>query len=339
MLGSIEAFGCQLQEVYDIAAKLKLPVNYRNPARVVVVGMGGSALGAHVIKSVFGKDLKVPFEIVNDYHVPAYADARTLVVCSSYSGTTEEVLTAAAEAKKKKALVLVICAGGALALWAKKNKVPALIFTTNNNPCGSPRMGLGYSVLGQIALLQKAGLVKFSPSDFKKVLATVRKYQKIFGISGPLEKNPARELAQSLLDKSVICVASGHLAGNAHVCVNQLNENAKRFGAYFLIPELNHHLLEGMLFPRSNPKNLAFLFLESKLYDARAQKRYAITKEVLNKNHIAHFSYTCGARTMLEQAFEAIIFSSYFSYYSALGEDIDPTAIPFVDFFKAQLKK
>jgi hypothetical protein len=36
---------------------------------------------------------------------------------------------------------------------------------------------------------------------------------------------------------------------------------------------------------------------------------------------------------------EALVLTSYVSYYAALVEGIDPTAIPFVDFFKEELKK
>jgi len=45
------------------------------------------------------------------------------------------------------------------------------------------------------------------------------------------------------------------------------------------------------------------------------------------------------SKTKLEQFGELLVLSSYVSFYTALLGGIDPTAIPFVDFFKAQLKK
>jgi len=39
------------------------------------------------------------------------------------------------------------------------------------------------------------------------------------------------------------------------------------------------------------------------------------------------------------QACEVLVFGSYVSFYGAMLQGIDPTAIPFVDFFKEQLKK
>ena len=136
-----------MEEVLAEAKKVKIPVSYKKVSNLVVLGMGGSTLGAHLIKSVFLDDLKIPVEIVNGYAVPGFVSKNSLVIASSYSGSTEEVVSAIADAKKKQAKIVVIASGGKLADFAKQSRLPSLIFSTNNNPCGSPRMGLGYSVL------------------------------------------------------------------------------------------------------------------------------------------------------------------------------------------------
>jgi hypothetical protein len=87
-----------------------------------VLGMGGSTLGSHVIKALYADTLPVPVEIVNGYHVPASVTAKTLVIVSSYSGTTEEPVAAGKEALAKKAKVVTISSGGTLKTWAEKNK-------------------------------------------------------------------------------------------------------------------------------------------------------------------------------------------------------------------------
>ena len=61
-----------------------------------------------------------------------------------------------------------------------------------------------------------------------------------------------------------------------------MNENGKRFAGYFALPELNHHLLEGMVNPKSNKDSLFFVLFNSSLYHQR-KKRYEITKDVLAK--------------------------------------------------------
>jgi glucose/mannose-6-phosphate isomerase len=301
--------------------------------------MGGSTLGSHVIKALYFSALKTPLEIVNGYHIPGFVDKDSLVVVSSYSGTTEEPLAAMKEAKNKKAKLFGITSGGELASWSKKNRIPALIFDTKNNPCGSPRMGLGYSIVGQILLLAKVGALSFSPTQISLFIKTLNAYEKMWGVNSMLSKNFAKQLAVDTSERSVWYIGSEHLGGNAHIGANQMNENAKRFAGYFLIPELNHHLLEGGMFPKSNTKNILFVLFESNLYDKKVQKRYEITKQILAKNKITHKAYKCAEKNPLNQVAELLVLTSYTSFYSAILEGIDPTAIPFVDFFKQQLKK
>ena len=339
MLGSIQLLAQQIEEVLAQAKKVKIPAAYKKVNNLVVLGMGGSALGTHLIKSVFLESLKIPVEIVNGYLAPGFVNKKSLVIASSYSGSTEEIISAVIDAKKKKAKILVIASGGKLADWAKQSKVPALIFTINNNPCGSPRMGLGYSIFGQVALLANAGILKLSAGEVKNALQTISKSNSLFGVDNPEEKNPAKQLAISLSGKSVWYLASEHLSGNAHIAANQMNENAKRFGGYFIVPEMNHHLMEGMPYPDSNINGIKFVLLESQLYDKRVQKRYEITKQVLDNKKIPFTSYQCQENKKLSQTCEVLILGSYVSFYSAMLQGIDPTAIPLVDFFKAQLKK
>jgi glucose/mannose-6-phosphate isomerase len=303
-----------------------------------VVGMGGSALGAHVIKSLYFSTLKIPLEIVNGYSVPEYTDKNSLVIFSSYSGTTEEVLYAMKTARIKKAKTVIITSGGELSEIARTAKIPALIFTTKNNPCGSPRMGLGYLIIGQIILLSKIGFLKIGEKDIKQVIGDFEKYNLEFGV-GNSGENAAKKIAQALQNKSVWYAGAQHLNGNTHIAANQMNENAKRFAGYFIIPELNHHLMEGMMYPKSNQKDLTFVLLESKLYSEKIQKRFTVTKNILDKNKIEYLSYTATAQNPLAQTCEILVLSSYISYYSALLQGLDPTAIPFVDYFKQQLKK
>ncbi|MDD4476902.1 MAG: SIS domain-containing protein [Patescibacteria group bacterium] len=337
MLGSLEAFAKQAEEIWKSGVKLKLPANYKTVKNIAVFGMGGSALGTHAIKVLFFNYLKIPLEIINDYRLPAFVDNNTLVIASSYSGNTEEVISAFNEAREKKAKIAVISAGGKLAAMAEKYKIPAFIFTTDNNPCGSPRMGLCYSIFGQMIILAKAGVLKFGAKELKSAEEIIKKYVKLFGAGSATPDNQAKTTAVKSFGKSVWFVGSEHLSGNIHIASNQMNENAKRFSGYFVLPELNHHLLEGLANPRTNGSDIIFIFIESGLYDKRTRKRYKITKQVLDKNNIEHISYSCREKTSLAQVCEVLAFSGYLSFYSAVHDGIDPTAIPFVDYLKREL--
>lgn len=342
MLGSLELLDAQMKEVLEEGRELKLPTSYKKVKNVVLLGMGGSAIGMHLIKSVFADELKVPIEIISDYKLPAMVGKDTLAIASSYSGGTEETLQAVGEAKKRQAKIVVISAGGKLAEFAKKNKLPALIFTTKNNPCKQPRMGLGYSIVGLMCIsaqLWSSGESHFGPTQIKKVIKAAEGFDKKFGVKADESFNPAIQLAKKLLNKSVWFVGSEHLVGNMHIAANQMNENGKRFAGYFVLPELNHHLLEGMVNPKSNKDNLFFVLFNSNLYYPRVQKRYNITKDVLAQNSITCEIYQCQAKDKLSQACEVLVFSAYLSYYCAILTGIDPSNIPFVDYFKKEMIK
>src|SRR5205085_2856995 len=74
-------------------AGLELPEDARNPANVLLLGMGGSAIGGDLARDIVADTCPVPFQVNRDYDLPAWVDRRTLVIASSYSGNTEETLS------------------------------------------------------------------------------------------------------------------------------------------------------------------------------------------------------------------------------------------------------
>lgn len=150
-------------------------------------------------------------------------------------------------------------------------------------------------------------------------------------------ENRAKQMATKLQNRGVLIFASEHLDGNAHTMSNQINESAKQFAVSFAIPEMNHHLMEGLTFPKSNHRVLAGLFLESTLYHPRVQVRYPITREVFQKQHIPSFSWLPKSATRLDQALETLSFGSFLSFYLAMLNHLDPSTIKWVDYFKRKL--
>lgn len=160
-----------------------------------------------------------------------------------------------------------------------------------------------------------------------------------FAIDKLESDNPAKRLAHELKNKMPILTTSEHLAGAAHAVKNQLNESAKTFALLFDIPELNHHLMEGLRNPAKAKEYWQFLFFESDLFEARVKSRYPITKKVLDKNEVGYSSYKLSSKTKLAQVFELLALGSYLQYYLAALYEIDPLPIPWVDYFKKELEK
>ncbi len=338
-LGSIEQLGSQVQQIWQDSKSLRFDESYRNVKNVVVAGMGGSALGTHVIQTVFKDELNIPVLVVPDYELPSFVNAETLVIASSYSGTTEETLSAVQDAHKKGAKIAGITSGGKLAEFLRSNNYPTIVFATTYNPCNSPRMALGYSVFGQIALFAQAGLLKVTDVEYNTVLETIAQAHLKMGADVSQENNVAKLLAFEMHARIPIVMVAEHLEGVAHVFANQINENAKTFSEYRVIPELNHHLMEGLQFPESNTANLLWITIQSQLYRTVNQKRVSLTQQVLEKNHIEYKEYHLTSETKLQQAFELLLLGSYNSFYLAILNNQNPTPNPWVDWFKAELKK
>jgi len=338
VLRSVEQLPEQIEQTWATAKTIQVPEEYRRITRVVVSGMGGSALGAHVIKTLYKSSLKMPLEIVNGYDLPGYVNDQTLVVLSSYSGTTEETLQTAQEAEKKAAKIAVITAGGALQQLAEKKGYPLFFIEPKHNPSNQPRMAIGYSVFGQLGLLHALGVISLSDAEVRSVLDLLRRNAANLS---PEEKdrNTAKFLAFSCVDTMPILVSAEHLEGAAHVFNNQINENAKNMTAMLNIPEMNHHFMEGLSFPTAMKENVRFLFVNSTLYHPRVQSRFPLTREVAERAGFQCETIQATAKTKLEQVWEIIQLGAYTNFYLAMLNDIDPAPIPTVDWFKEQLGK
>ena len=118
-----------------------------------------------------------------------------------------------------------------------------------------------------------------------------------------------------------------------------MNENAKHLSHRHDLPELNHHLMEGLRFPESNPETTLFWFIDSTLYSARLRQRLKLTQEVVAKNNLSGVVWQATAKTKLAQAFELIQFGAYVNFYLSQLHQVDPAPIPWVDYFKEKLGK
>ena len=338
-LGSLEMLSSQVQAIWSQAKKITFPESYAQVKNIVVAGMGGSVLGTHLIQSVFKAQLTVPVLIAPDYILPSFVNEDTLVILSSYSGSTEETLAAAEDALAKHAKITGITSGGPIAAFLHSHNFPALVFDPVFNPSNVPRMALGYSLFGQVALLAQIGLLNVTDEDFNSVLEVIATVHLENSANVLQENNPAKLLAFDIITRLPVVTVSQHLEGAAHVFANQLNENAKTFSEYRVIPEMNHHLLEGLQFPESNPSTLLFITVHSDLYLKNNQDRLALSEELLEKHSLEYRQYTVKGKNALSQAFELVLFGGYVSFYLAMLYNQNPLVTPQVEWLKSELKK
>ncbi|MBI2310038.1 hypothetical protein HYU89_04010 [Candidatus Collierbacteria bacterium] len=339
VLGSVEALPQQCLDAWEKAQNIVVPDSYKQIDNIVMCGMGGSGLGTRVIESVYFKDLKVPLVRVNGYDLPAFVNERSLISCSSYSGSTEETVMNAQQAIDKNLKWMAIGTGGKLLELAEQQKVPYYKIVPKYNPSNQPRMAIGYSAIGQLALVSHVGLISISSKEISEIVKVMKAVINKNKVEIPEINNSAKLLANKMKGKVVALVAGEHLVGPMHVVNNQQNENAKNISFDFQIPELNHHLLEGLKHPKTNSGNILFVFASSNLYSARIQKRFGLTKQVVEKNGIETVALEMISATKLSQAFELIQLGAYTDLYLSLLYGQNPAPIPWVDWFKVEMGK
>jgi len=332
-LESLEFFGKQVKQSYQQIFKIKLPKAYKQINKIVICGMGGSQLGVELVKELFSDRIKIPIFQVKDYNLPAFVDKNTLVFLISYSGTTEEVIKISAQVKKRTRKVFVITKGNKLTNLAKGNNFLFYKFIPIYNPCQQPRTGTGYIVGSFLAILKKLSKLEITNQEIDELALS---YDKIFKkyINGSQIKNLAKELSNKIL----VFIAAEHLRGNIHILANQTQESAKQMAIYFPLPELNHHLLEGLTYPGFNKQNLQFLFFNSDKYHSHNQKRFKITQNVFKKQVLQTKNINLKG-SKIEQSMTMLAMGSLLVYELSKINKVNPNVIPWVDLFKKKMKK
>lgn len=338
LLGSVEALADQIVDTLAQTQILSVNDEYKTGIQnVVVSGMGGSVLASHIIKNLYKSELKVPFDVVSHYDLPSYVNENTLVILASYSGTTEETLASAKQAMAKNAKIMVITGGGPLADLATSNNWPMYKIDPKYNPSNQPRLAIGYAVVGQLVLLAKAGILPDQNSEL--INLTSRLKEMCRELSPEVADNVAKNYTFSIYDKHIILVGAEHLIGAAHVFNNQLNENAKVLTSEWHLPEFNHHYMEALSFPKLAKDSTIFFFFNSALYHERVQKRVLLTKNLVEQKGYETQIFLATSKSKLEQVFEVIQLGEFVAAYLPMLYGIDPSSIPNVDWFKAEMAK
>ena len=142
MFESIYKFSSQMKQAKLIGERIILKNNYEDVQNIVLCGMGGSAIGGDLSKSLVKSSLNVPMFVNRNYSLPNWVNSNSLVIASSYSGNTEESLAAYQEAVSKGATVIGITTGGKLASLLDENNNDKVLI-----PAGlQPRAAVAFSL-------------------------------------------------------------------------------------------------------------------------------------------------------------------------------------------------
>ena len=305
----------------------------RQITRVVVAGMGGSALAALVANAWLKTEMTIPFEIVRNYTLPQYVDYNTLVIASSYSGNTEETVSCLEEARQKNAQIAVIASGGKLHELAVEHSIANVVL-----PGGiQPRMAVIYGLRSLLALLAHFSVLNFD--RFAEIADTanwLEEESKNWLSSVTTDKNYAKQLALLSVGKTPVFYAGNLMAPIAYKWKISWNENAKNVAFWDEYPEFNHNEFIGWT---SHPveKPFAVFDLVSNLEHPRILKRFEISDRLLSgrrpKAHVVQLK----GETAIQQMLWACILADFVSIYVAILNGVDPTPVDLIEKFKKEL--
>jgi len=322
------------EQAWQMTMNFDLPEDYSKISKVVILGMGGSAIGGDLVSNLVASEAKLPILVHRDYNLPAFIDSKTLVIASSYSGMTEETLSSFKQALETNSKKLVITAGGKLKVMAEERKVPVLSFAYK----AQSRAALPFILLPTLGFLQRLGFISDKSADITETVEVLQKLSQRINEGVSLSENPAKQLANRLYDRLPIIYGADILSEVAHRWKTQFNENSKAWACYEVFPELNHNAVVGYQSPLELASKIMVVLLRSAHLPKRIQLRYQLTCQLLERAKVSYQIVDGDGTSPLSQMMSLVLFGDYISYYLAILYKIDPSPVEVIDYLKEQLK-
>jgi glucose/mannose-6-phosphate isomerase len=335
MRGRIAALPAQARAAWAEASAWPLPVELRaRPARVLVLGMGGSAIGADVVAALATATSAVPVQLIRNYTLPP-VDPDTLVVACSFSGETEETLDGFRAALAAPCRRLAITTGGTLARIAEE--AGAAVFRYRWD--GAPRTAFGYGVFPLLAFLTRAGVLT---TDERAVATTFDGLDADAAALQPAistAMNPAKQLATWLYASLPVIAGADVLEVAARRWAGQIAENAEQWAFATALPELNHNLIVGFGAPAGAVDLIRAVVLDGAGVHHRNRHRAALTADALREAGVTARLVSVPGASALETVVRACYLGDWVSLYLAALNGVDPSTMEPIDRLKAALAR
>jgi glucose/mannose-6-phosphate isomerase len=335
MLKSIYDFPFQMKEAKSIGERIELKNTYENVQNIVLCGMGGSAIGGDLSRSLVNESLTVPMFVNRNYSLPNWVNSNSLVIASSYSGNTEETLSAYHEAISKGAKVIGVTTGGELASLIDKNKNEKVLI-----PAGlQPRAAVAFSFIPLLYLLKKLSITNSKALD--ELDAAIEKIQSVNDIySLDNEKNPTYVLAKEIYRTIPVIYGENEMTSTIALrWKGQFCENSKMLAYHNDLPEMNHNEIVGW---QENPKllkQISILWISDQSCNARNSLRLGSTKDILGSIPAIQKKVELDGASFTERFIHLLHFGDWISYWCALLHIIDPTPVTNIDKLKKILSE
>lgn len=327
-LGIAEKEWQQLEHDFHVEPALSV----QGITNVVYGAMGGSALAALLVHT--WPTVPVPFEVVRDYDIPGYVGKNTLFIACSYSGNTEETIEALEAADRAGAQIAVIAGGGKLVEMAQDKGYPLVLLPKVQQP----RFAVFYNLKALALILEQAGLLTRPLAELNEAADFLKAEAAAWVPTVPARDNPAKQIAQECMGRSVVVYAGPKLAPAAYKWKIGINESAKQIAWWNQFPEFNHNEFIGWS-KQPEHKPYTVIDLRSRLEHPRVQKRFEVTERLLSGMRPSPIVVEVKGNTLLEQLLWTVMLGDFVSVYAGLLNGVNPTPVDLVEKFKKVLSE
>lgn len=326
MLGQMASLPAQLNA--SLSHRLRRSVQ---ADKVLIGGLGGSAMGGDVVAEYMAANSRTPAAVVRDTTLPRWADERTLVMLISYSGNTRETLALYEEAQTKGCPLVVITSGGSLGQLAGEAGEELITIP----PGLQPRAALGHLLGSAAGVVESAGLAPMV-SDLRAVLPELERLRDELRPESPVPHNQAKQVAQRLLGTLPFVYAPRSIRSAATRWQTQINENAKMLCLSGEVPEMDHNQIVGWIDGAKDPRNLPVM-LRPRSEEGMGARIMQTTIDLLADFQLDPVVVDLDGPTALSNALQGMMVGDFVSYYLAILQGIDPMPVPSITELKRRL--
>ena len=333
MLAHIAGLPQQCAEAWFESAQIQLPAAYRQVRSIVILGLGGSAIGGDLLRSLVSAECPVPILVHRDYDLPGFVDDHTLVLACSYSGNTEETLSGFDRAVSLGAPLVAVTTGGELGRRATVQGLPLYSYQF----VSQPRAALGYSLLSLLRIVHHLGFLPDPSAAVREAVAEMHAWQEQVQPQVPASANAAKALAARLHQRLPVIYAAEHLSEVARRWKGQFNENAKSWAVFDVAPELTHNTVAGYSHPDHPRPLLHHVVLTAASQHERIRLRLDLACDLLGDAGFSWEKIEARGQSKLAQALSLLHFGDWVSYYLGMLYGVDPWEIQNIDEMKRRL--
>jgi glucose/mannose-6-phosphate isomerase len=295
------------------------------PGGLVVCGMGGSAIGGDLAAVALGNRLSRPLVTERGYELPSCMEPDRVVLCSSYSGDTEETLAAYEAAEALGARRIVATSGGELARAARRDGVPVV-----GLPGGlQPRAAVAYLFTTAAEVAALSGTAPGIRTEIDSSAAHLREAQPRL-----LERSAA--LAEQLQGSIPVVYGADLTVPVARRWKTQINENAKLPAFTAELPEADHNEIEGWD-GAGDAGRMSAVLLEDRDQHPRVRQRFELTAMLIEPGAASVSRLETEGHSRTERLLWAVMLGDLVSLQLAARRGVDPTPVATMDRLKEEL--